>query len=62
MRLTVEVDADGSQDALLQFLDQVFSAPSLLQIDRLRLTASFSSDRPLRANLLLTQIIFREQS
>ena len=62
MRLSVEVDADGSQDALLKFLDQLFSAPNLLQLDRLRLTASLAGDRPLRANLLLTQIIFREPS
>ena len=62
LRLSVEVDADGSQDALLQFLDQLFSAPGLLQIDRVRLTASLAGDRPLRANLLLTQLVFRESS
>lgn len=59
-RLGVEVEADGTQENVLAFLDSLLKQPSLLEIDRLRLSSSSSKDYPLRASLIVNKIIVRE--
>lgn len=56
-RLKVEVELEGPQAALLAFLDRMLSTPSLLQLDRVHITAASSKDSRLRANLVVTRLL-----
>ncbi len=56
-RVSVEIDAQATQEALLAFLDQLFTHPSLLELERLRISTSISADAPLRANLVVTKVL-----
>jgi len=61
-RLTVEMDAEGTQEALLAFLDRLLAAPILIEVDRLRLSASPSSQSPLRTHLVVAKLVLRPVS
>ena len=56
-RLPVEVDAEGGQAELLEFLDAVFRLPRLITVDRLRLSATPGKEERLRANLVIQQLV-----
>lgn len=57
-RLGVEVDVDGTQAALLGFLQQLLAAPSLIELARLRVSTTVSTDRPLKGSVLVSKIVF----
>lgn len=58
-RLGVEVELDSTQDALLAFLDRVLTAPALLELDRLQISATASNDALLRAHLTVSRVLIR---
>jgi len=58
-RLGVELDVEATQEALLAFLDRLLSHPALIELDRLRISATVSSERLLRANVLVTKVVVR---
>jgi len=59
VRLGAELDVEATQEGFLAFLDQVFQSPTLIQLESLRMSAGASPERPLRANLTLTKVVFR---
>ena len=59
-RFRVEVEVDGEQAGILEFLDRLLSSPDLVEVDRLRLSSTASRDFPLRAALVVTKIVFRQ--
>lgn len=58
-RLGIEVELDSSQEALLAFLDRLLTAPSLLEVDRLQISATASKEFPLRAHLTVSRVLVR---
>ena len=58
-RFGVELDVDATQEKLLAFLDRLLSQPLLVELDRLRISATTSKDYPLRANLLVNRVVVR---
>ncbi|GEM_PF-1701483 len=61
-RVVVEMDVDGTQDELLNFLDRLLAWPRLIEIERLRISASPSKEYPLRASLVVSKLIVRAQA
>jgi len=58
-RLEVELDVEGSQEKLLEFLDALLSLPRLVAIDRLRISSIPTKAQQLRASLLIQQLTIR---
>ncbi len=56
VRLGVELELDGTQEALLGFLDSLFAGPNLIELERLRIGPSPSKGLPLRATLLVNEV------
>ena len=52
-RFDVELDVEGSQQNLLEFLDALFRLPKLIAIERLRISVIPAKTDALRAHLLL---------
>lgn len=59
-RFGVELDLEGTQNAVLAFLDRLLSHPSLIELERLRLSGTVSTTRPLKANLVVTKVLVRQ--
>ena len=59
-RFEVEVDAEGSSEHVLAFLDALMRMPSLVTIERLRIAIQPSKARQLRASLLVQRILLRQ--
>ncbi len=55
-RLGVEVEADATQEQLLAFLDRVLSGPGLIEVDRMRLAATASTEHPLKGQFTLSRV------
>ena len=55
-RFEVELDAEGSQEQLLGFLDALLRLPKLIAIDRLRLSSVPTKGGTLRANLVIQKL------
>lgn len=58
-RLGVEVEADATQEALLEFLDRVLSWSGLIELDRMRLSATASQEYPLKGQFTLSRVVVR---
>lgn len=58
-RLGIEVELDSSQEALLAFLDRLLRAPSLLELDRLQISATASKEFPLRTQMTVSRVLIR---
>ena len=58
-QIALEVQLDGTQSAVLGFLDRLLSWPRLIVFERIRLSTSASSDQPLRANVILSVFVLR---
>ena len=58
-QIGLELQLDGTQPAVLGFLDHLFAWPRLLTFERIRLSTTALSDRPLRANLIVTVYALR---
>lgn len=56
-RLSIEIDAQGTQEAILAFLDQLLTSPAPVELERLRIFSSSSLEAPLRANLVVTKVL-----
>lgn len=59
-RLGVELDVEAPQDGLLAFLDRLLTAPSLIELERLSLSATPAKDHSLKATLLVHKIVVRQ--
>lgn len=60
-RFEVEVDAEGSQQALLVFLDALLRLPRLMTIERIRIATVPAKESLLRANLALQYVTLLPQ-
>ncbi len=58
-RLGVEVEADATQEELLAFLDRVLSWSGLIELDRMRLSATASQESPLKGQFSLSRVVVR---
>lgn len=58
-RYEVEVDVEGSQEELLSFLDALFRMPSLISIERLRLSIVPAKEQVLRASVVIQKLSLR---
>lgn len=58
-RVTVELEIDGTQAAILGFLERLLTSPSLVEVERFRLSTTTSSDRPVQASLVVTKVTLR---
>ena len=56
-RISVELDVEASQQALMSFLDRLFSHPSLIELERLKIASAVSDQPTLRASLLINKIL-----
>lgn len=61
-RFEVELDAEGSQQQLLAFLDALLRLPKLVTIERLRILAVPAKVDQLRATLVLQALSLRQAS
>ena len=59
-RFEIEVDAEGSSEHIMSFLDALFRMPSLVTIERLRIAVLPSKGRLLRANLVIQRLLIRQ--
>jgi Tfp pilus assembly protein PilO len=55
-RFEVELDVEGSQQGVFEFLDAILSMPKLIQIERLRIASVPSREQLLRANLVIQKL------
>lgn len=55
-RFDVELDVEGSQDALFGFLDALLGMPRLLTVERLRLSSVPMKEHHLRASLVIQRV------
>ncbi len=55
-RMEVELDLEGSQSGLLNFLDALLRMPRLLTVERLRISTIPAKPDVLRANLVLSHL------
>ncbi|MBI2104556.1 MAG: hypothetical protein HYT90_03095 [Candidatus Omnitrophica bacterium] len=55
-RFEVELDAEGSQQEVLAFLDALLRLPKLITVERVRIAATPAKPDLLRANLVLQQL------
>lgn len=58
-RFEVELDVEGSQTSLMNFLDALLAMPKLISIERVRLSIVPTKERMLRANLVIQKITLR---
>ena len=58
-RFEVELDAEGPQPNLIQFLDTLLRLPRLIAIERLRLATAPGKEGALRANLVIQKLTLR---
>ena len=58
LRLGVELELEGAQADLLAFLDRVLASPALLEVARLKIAPGASPERPVRAWLTITRVVF----
>ncbi len=56
-RLGVEVDVEATQEALLSFLDRLFTSSSLVELERLQISSSASKESPLSATFVLNKVV-----
>ena len=56
-RFEVELDLEGSQDKLFQFLDALLGLPTLITVERIRISHAPTRERALHANLVLQRLI-----
>ena len=56
-RLGVDVEADATQEQLLAFLDRVLSWSGLIDLDRMRLSATASKEYPLKGQFSLSRVV-----
>lgn len=61
-RMTVELNVDGAQADILGFLDELLTSPSLIDIERFRLSTTTSAERPVQASVVLSKIVLRQAS
>lgn len=61
-RITVELEVDGTQEAILDFLDQLLASPDLMDVERFRLATTASEERPVQASLVVTKLVLRHPS
>ena len=59
-RFEVEVDVEGSQGQVMEFLDGLFAMPRLMTIERLRVSGIPSKPDLLRTNLVIQRLILRQ--
>ena len=59
-RFEVELDVEGAQDALLAFLDRLIAMPTLMAVERLRLSTIPTKADQLRANLVIQHLAIRQ--
>ena len=57
-RFGVEVEVDGTQEALFGFLNRLLTSPNLVEVSRLRISTTVSKDSPLRGSLLVSKVVF----
>lgn len=57
-RFEVELDLEGSQEHILQFMDSILRLPKLLTVERLRLVSAPTREPVLRANLVIQKLSF----
>ena len=60
-RLEVELDVEGPQPNLMQFLDALLRMPKLIAVDRLRIATIPGKDGILRANLVIQKLTLRQK-
>ncbi len=58
-RFEVELDLEGTQEALFSFLDALLAMPKLMTIERLRIASVPAKPSVLRANLVLQKLSLR---
>ena len=58
-RFEVELEVESSQEQLLAFLDQLLAHPSLLELDRLRISSTASKDHPLKADCVISKVVIK---
>ncbi len=58
-RFEVELDAEGSQEQLVAFLDALFRMPALMSVERMRIASIPTKDNWLRANLVIQRVTVR---
>ena len=56
-RLGIEVEVASTQEAILAFLDRLLASPSLVELDRLRLSTTASKDAPIKATLIINKVV-----
>ena len=61
-RMTVELNVDGTQADILGFLDELLTSPSLMDIERFRLSTTTSAERPVQVSLVVTKAALRQAS
>lgn len=61
-RVTVELDVDGTQEAILGFLERLLTAPQLMEVERFRVSTTASVDRPVQASVVVTKLVLRHAS
>ena len=54
-QVSVEVELEATQQGVMAFLDRVFALPSLIEVEKFQMAGSASTDRPLRATLLVSR-------
>ena len=57
----VELQLDGTQAAVLGFLDRLFAWPRLIIFERIRLSTAATAERPLRANVIMSVSVLRAE-
>ena len=59
LRVEVELELDATQEAIFEFVDRLLAAPSLLELTRVRISSTTSKTAPVRAILLVSQLVLR---
>jgi len=59
LRVDVEIEIDATQEAIFAFVDRLLASPSLLELTRLRISSTASKTAPVRATLLVSQLVLR---
>ncbi len=61
-RVSVELEVDGTQEAVLGFLERLLTSPQLIEVERFRISTAASVDRPVEASILVTKLVLRQAS
>jgi hypothetical protein len=56
-KVAVEIEVDGDQAVLMEFLDRLLAWPRMIEIERLRIGPSPSREYPLRAFLVINKLL-----